>query len=410
MKVQDTSLIITSDYFKIVMEVVHKTFLKNHNLEKLPKALQLYGYGDFDEKKPNLKTDFEDIGAEFINGKYLYDKTREHYKGKPVIKLNTYYKSILLKYIGYKSFEEFVNDHSISDNEKDKQLSLITDEDIDKTYYYVNYYFGEDSIIIKGQTIITNNWKKIQHTYIYPQDDGSVKEHYNYGNIIKRDDTLHINTKTLLDDKLVEGASEIYYIGHKTPHNINYLIGTYCTFDIYSNTVAGQAILEKCKTKEEMITMSKNPVIPAYIALEIRNKRIINNRVVPNSYLELSEMSPYSSIYGSLAGKYKLEFDFNENDSEILEFEISYINYRIIPITPNVYFEKDDLQLLNKGSVVHFNIRFSGIIAFDRIDFYIKTYYLKDNTNNQKGVFSGIDNENRLVNGSFTLNFEKTAI
>ena len=136
---------------------------------------------------------------------------------------------------------------------------------------------------------------------------------------------MHI--QTLLDDKLVEGASEIYYIGHKTPHNINFLIGTYCTFDIYSNTVAGQAILEKCETKEEMIEKSKNPVIPSYIALEIRNKRIINNRVVPNSYLELSDNSPYSSIYESLAGKYKLSFDFNDGNSEILEFGISKINY-----------------------------------------------------------------------------------
>jgi hypothetical protein len=406
MKDLNPSLALTSDYFKIVIEVLHKTFLRKHNLQTLPKALQLYGYGDFDEKKPNLKQDLEAIGTDFINGKYLYDKTRELYKGKPIIKLNSYYKSILLKYLGYEDFQQFINDNSLSEDEMNKQMSLIDDESIDKTYYYVNYYFGEDNVIIKGQTIITNNWKKIQHTYLYPQDDGSIKEHYNYGNIIKRDDTLHINTKTLLDDKLVEGASEIYYIGHKTPHNINFLIGTYCTFDIYSNTVAGQAILEKCETKEEMIEKSKNPIIPSYIALEIRNKRIVNNRVVPNSYLELSDVSPYSSIYGSLPGKYKLSFDFNDGNSEILEFGISKINYRVIPITPNVYFEKDDLELLNKGSVVHLNIVFSGIIAFERIDVYIKTYYLKDDKDNQKGVFSGIDNENRLVNGTFTLNFE----
>jgi len=387
MKDLDSSLTLTSDYFKIIIEVLHKTFLSKHNLEKLPKALQLYGYGDFDEKKPNLKQDLEAIGTDFINGKYLYDKTRELYKGKPIIKLNSYYKSILLKYLGYEDFQQFINDNSLSEEEKNKQMSLIDDESIDKTYYYVNYYFGEDDVIIKGQTIITNNWKKIQHTYLYPQDDGSIKEHYNYGNIIKRDDTLHINTKTLLDDKLVEGASEIYYIGHKTPHNVNFLIGTYCTFDNYSNTVAGQAILEKCESKEEMIEKSKNPIIPAYIALEIRNKRIINNRVVPNSYLELSDMSPYSSIYGSLPGEYKLSFDFNDGDSEILEFGISKTNYRMIPITPNVYFEKDDLQLLNKGSVVHINIVFSGIIAFERIDVYIKTYLPKRRQGQSKRGF-----------------------
>jgi hypothetical protein len=405
MKIAHSSLSLTSDYFKILIEILHETYLKKHELKKLPRTFQLYGYGQYDETKPNLKQDFEAIGTDFINGKYLYDKTRDLYKGKPIIKLNAYYKSILLLYIGYEDFQQFLDDHILSEDEKDKQLSLIYDENINKTYYYTNYYFGEDNVILKGQTIIFNNWKKIKHTYIYPQDDGSLREHYNYGNIIRREDTLHINTKTLLDGKLVEGSSEIYYIGHKTPSNINFLVGTYCTFDIYTNTVAGQSILEKCESKEDMISKSKSPNIPPYIAMEIRNKRIINNRVVPNSYLELSDDSPYASIYNSMAGNYELVFDFENDTTEILEFKILGTNYKIVPITPNVYFEKDDLQLLNKGSVVHLSIDVSGIIAFDRVDIYSKTYYLKDDNHDQKGVFSGIDNENRLVNGTVSINF-----
>jgi hypothetical protein len=42
------------------------------------------------------------------------------------------------------------------------------------------------------------------------------------------------------------------------------------------------------------------------------------------------------------------------------------------------------------------------------VNIYVKTYYLKDDTttHTQQGVFSGIDNENRLVNGALTLNFK----
>ena len=65
------------------------------------------------------------------------------------------------------------------------------------------------------------------------------------------------------------------------------------------------------------------------------------------------------------------------------------------------------MELLNKGSVVHFWFNFAGIIAFDRLDIYFKTYYLKHKTEVQPGVFSGIDNENRLVNGTVEINFKQ---
>ncbi|WKX77835.1 hypothetical protein [Zobellia laminariae] len=272
----------------------------------------------------------------------------------------------------------------------------------------MNYYFGEDDVILKGETIISNNWKKIKHTYVYPQEDGTNKEHYNFGNIVRREDTLHINTKTLLDGKLVEGASEsIYYIGHTDPSNVRYLIGTYCTFDIYTNTVAGRTILERCDSKEDMEERSKNPTIPPYIAMEVRNKRIVNKSIVPKHFLEISEASPYASIYESLAGSYTLTFQFPDGFEEKLDFKILPTNYQMVVQTENVYFEKDNMDLLNKGSVVHFNLDLSGIIAFDHVDIYFKTYFLKDDSEKQDGVFSGIDNENRLVSGSVAINYSR---
>ena len=79
----------------------------------------------------------------------------------------------------------------------------------------------------------------------------------------------------------------------------------------------------------------------------------------------------------------------------------------MIPLTENVYFERDRLELLNKGSIIHFSIDFAGIIAFDQVDIYFKTYYLKEDSEIQDGVFSGVDNENRLVNGEVGINFDK---
>ncbi|MDC1226634.1 hypothetical protein N8013_03190, partial [Algibacter sp.] len=80
----------------------------------------------------------------------------------------------------------------------------------DITYYYLNYYFGEDNTILKGQTIISNNWKTIQHIFIYPLDDGTFREHYSNGSIKRQGDTITIKTNTLSGERYIDGASERY--------------------------------------------------------------------------------------------------------------------------------------------------------------------------------------------------------
>ncbi|WP_282122448.1 hypothetical protein [Algibacter mikhailovii] len=400
-----SSLILTADYFNVLLNSVHETFMLKHNIVKLPKAFQLYGYGAFDDDMPSLKHDFEAIGSEFINGKYLYDKSRELEKGKHTIKLNQYYKDIILLYLGYEDIKMFLDENKLSSPEYEKQYDLIYKDNDDLTYYYLNYYFGEDNTILKGQTIISNNWKKIQHIFMYPLEDGTFREHYSNGSIKRQGDTITIKTNTLSGDRYIDGASEIYYIGHKSLSDINYLIGTYCTFDIFTNTVAGRSILEKCDSKKIMEDNSKTDVIPPYIALEIRNKRIVNHSFVPRNALELSNNSPYASLYGQLPGTYTLTFSFDDGFKDTLKFKISHTDYQIITLTENVYIEKDRFELLNKGSVVNFRFSFSGIIALDRVNIYFKTYYLKNKSGTQEGVFSGIDNENRLVNGSLVVNY-----
>lgn len=401
------SLPLTSDYFGLLLEELKSKFKDTHNITDIPKSIQFFGYGNYDPEKPSLKSDLELVGTNVINGKYLYDKTREFHKGKPVIKLNSYYKAIVLLYLGYDSIDEFLKQNQLDNSTEKEQLQLLYEDSINQTYYYVNYYFGEHDSILKGETVVSNNWKKVKHTYKYPQEDGSIENYYNFGNIIRREDTLHINSKTLLDGKLVEGSSEIYYIGHNDLASLKYLIGTYSTFDNFTNTVAGQAIWEKCSSKEDMEARVKNPIIPPYIAMEVRNKRIVNKSSVPKHYLEISNDSPYASIYENLAGHYELAFKFADGSLEHLRFKLLSHNFKLIPLTENVYFEKDGLELLNKGSVVKFSFDFAGIIALDQVQIYVKTYYLKEDNELHHGVFSGIDSENRLVNGEVSIRFAK---
>lgn len=391
------AIVLSYEYFRILIEKILHQFKEKHQLHQLPKNYQLYGYDAFDETLPNLKSDFEALGHGVVNGKYLYDKLREFEKGKEHIRLNQHYKQLIFLYIGYPEIEDFFEANPLSEEENSKQKVLLQKEN-NLTYYYLNYYFGEDHLIIKGQTIISENWKKIRHTFLYPMENGGFREHYSHGNIKLNDDMLNIRTKTLSGEKYIDGASEIYYIGHKSLENINYLIGTYCTFDIYTNTVAGKSILEKCIDKEDMIQKSLSPIIPPYIAQEIRNQRLVNNVGVPQHALELSNKSPYASLYGQLPGYYHFRFLIDQQE-ELVEVDFSPLNYTVKSATSNVYIEENSIELINKGSVVNFRFHFSGVLAIEQVNIYVKTYFLRQKEKSLTGVYSGLDYENRPVHG-----------
>ena len=399
------AIVLSHEYFRILLEKIHQRFKEKHQLQQLPKNYQLYGYGAFEESLPNLKNDFEALGMEVVNGKYLYDKLREFEKGKERIRLNQHYKQLIFLYIGYPDIEGFFKANPLSEEENSKQQALLQKENTDLTYYYLNYYFGEDHVIIKGQTIISDNWKKIRHTFLYPMDNGGFREHYSHGTIMLKGDMLNIRTKTLSGEKYIDGASEIYYTGHKSPENINFLVGTYCTFDIYTNTVAGKSILEKCIDKGDMIQKSLSPCIPPYIAQEIRNQRLVNNVGVPQHALELSNKSPYASLYGQLPGRYRFRFMLEQQEEEV-EVDFSPLNYAIKSATSNVYIEENSVELINKGSVVHFRFHFSGILAIEQVNIYVKSYFLRQKDQPSSGVYSGLDYENRPIHGKVKISHQ----
>ena len=79
------ALPLIPEYFEALFALLKKRFKKKHGLLELPKSMQLYGYGNFRPELPNLKSDLEEIGNDFINGKYLYDKERDFHKGLSLI-------------------------------------------------------------------------------------------------------------------------------------------------------------------------------------------------------------------------------------------------------------------------------------------------------------------------------------
>ena len=67
-------------------------------------------------------------------------------------------------------------------------------------------------------------------------------------------------------------------------------------------------------------------------------------------------------------------------------------------------------QRMNQGNIrVLTEIHHStwNMQGIDTVDIYFKTYFLKEKNEIVKGVFSGVDYENRLVNGNVFIEFRK---
>ncbi|NNF35084.1 MAG: hypothetical protein HKN68_13300 [Saprospiraceae bacterium] len=402
---ESNTLLITSHCFKVLLDEVLNHFNKTHNHPSSIKVTQLYGFGNFNPDDPSLKQEFEKLTGSFINGKYLYHKSRELKSGKPVLKLNGFYKTVLFQYIGYEDIRSFTENMIQDNHEKARQLELISSSLKDQTYYYVSYHFGEYKEIVKAQVSVFNNWKNMEYKYLYPQSDGTFKEFLYHATVRKRADILNIRTKTLMDGRMVDGGESILYIGYGDPGRSAFILGVFSAFDINNRIIAGKTIHEKCDSREEMITKSKARKIPAYIAQEIRNVRIENESVIPNDKLEISQKSPYSITYEKLPGNY--HFDLLQNDKSIgdFSFRIDKDTFRITPLISGVLINRDQFEVIQNGSVIHFSFMLTGIALFSRLEVFFKTYYLSKKENNIRGVYSGLDIENRLVSGDVNVVF-----
>ena len=401
-----STLHVTAYCLNVLMDEILKKLERTYPSILQSGISQIYGFGNYNEKSPNLKAELESISGVFVNGKYLYDKKREVLSGKPIIKLNRPYKHLLFEYLGFENVATFIDKHVNDTEERSKQLELISSPEKSQTHYYVSYHFGEYKEIVKAQVIVKDNWKTLEYKYIYHQDDGSIKTFIYYGDIKKRADALHIQTRTFVDGKMVPGGETILYIGYGDPAKSKFMLGVFSAFDINNRLIAVRAIHEKCTTAEEMIKRSLEKKTPGYIAQEIRNQRLENEIHIPNDKLEISSKSPYYLTYEKITGEYNFSFDTKDNDLFDISVRIDPDNFKISSLIPGVLINKDEIELIHNGSVLNLKLKLSGLASFLQLDIYVKTYYLSETSKVVKGIFSGVDFENRLVSGDVIINFK----
>ena len=408
--IENKTLLVTAYCFRILFDEILKKFKTQYKDQAavLGKVTQLYGFGNYNANLPSLGRELEKLTGGFINGKYLYDKQRELQMGKPFIKLNGYYKIVLFQYIGYEGIVDFTKEVIKEKQEKAKQLALIQKDTLEQNFFYVCYYFGEYKEVVKCQVVVLNNWKNLQYTYLYPLKDGTFRKFLAYGTANRRADILHVRTKTLMDGRMIDGGEDILYIGHTEPSTNAFMLGVFSAFDINNRVVAGKIIFEKCDSKAEMIAKSTTLKIPAHIAQELRNVRIENDAVIPNNALEISTNSPYSITYNKIPGNYTFTLF---QDNELLgnfQFSIHPDTFKLAALTEGVLIVKDHFELIQNGTVLHFSLQLTGIALFSRLEVFVKTYYLNRGETDIKGVFSGLDIENRLISGIVKVDYKRS--
>ena len=392
-------LILTKAVLSILIEKIIENFTEKYTIKDNYTEAQLFGFGNFDEDKPSLKKDFELIFKDYINGKYLYNKSRETSTGKPFIKISRDYKYIFFNYLGYKDVYEFIAQDFINPDQKNQQLKILQQEKDIEDFFYVCYYYGEDKKMHKGQVIIYKKWKNVEFKYVYENKKGQTGIYSYYGNVINSEGFVFFDTKFYIGNKKNEGAKFIFFVGKSSPHERNYLIGTYTGLDKYDNTIAGKIILKKVGSRAKMEEEASKKNFDPIFSLELNKKRIIVESIIKKNPMMFSATSPYAQILNDISKKYILTFQNGEDFHEIpVQLQKSHMNIK--SLNSSFILINDQINLIDKGQIIYLTFSVKGLFYIQKTSIYVKSYDLLQNKNNTIGKYTAIDINNDIISGN----------
>lgn len=344
-------------------------FSKHYAVEiKTLTVFQLYGFGNYDEKKPNLKGFIVEKTNKWINGKYLYNKIREIEKGNSeYIKMRRDYLSLLIITAGHDNYKEYLQDsHYISDAIREIEREHIEeDSNTENTLYYIGYYVEDQQYFVKSKFTIhkmkTATWeilywernsKPILYTYFgkcVPTGESALSFYFSKEN-------SSLNKECFVN---------LFYGNNMQSKPV--LLGAYCGFNRNNSPVIGKLIFEQVNDKETQDEKVKsediNPIFHHYLYSE----RMEVESILPHKDSDLSLSVNRLQIVNFLVGDY-FGFYLDEN------------NY-LIPIQFKVLNKLGELTLkINNNS-------FKGIGRINKTENYlIAEFSEKDNSYSQFSI------------------------
>lgn len=393
----NSSLLLTKHTFNILLEAIIRHFKESHAIENY-KDFQLYGFGNYDTEKPNLKNDLELILRAYVNGKYLYNKQREIVSGKPIVKISREYRDLFFNYLGYTGVYDFLEKEIDNKDERLKQKALLENLSQNEEFYYVCYYYGEDKKMTKGQLIIHNNWKTFELIFVYLNTNDEPVFYDLFGTIKQENNFVHFDCKHFIQNKKIQGSKMIFYVGMASYSERPILIGAYSSFDKYDHSIAGELMFVQMNSKQEMERESKSTDFHPAICQELIKRRQIIPSRIPKKLSKISSESPYASIFGKIPRSYKAIFSIEEKQIE-LDFSIQKYHYNIVSTMEDIELENDRIAIEGKGQILELHFDITGIFRLQKASLYIKNYELFSENKIGTGTFSGVDINNNPVAG-----------
>ncbi|UII78792.1 hypothetical protein [Flagellimonas sp. CMM7] len=396
-KTDDSAILLTKFAFSRLLDAVIHHFKTSHTIRGY-KDSQLYGFGNYDSERPNLKNDLELVLRGYVNGKYLYNKQREVASGKPIVKISREYRNLFFNYLGYKGPLEFIENEITDREEKEKQLQLLHTNASNETHYYVMYYYGEDRKMTKGQLIIYNNWKTFDIKFVYFNSRQEYTLFELFGTIKQENNFVHFDCKHFMSGNKIEGAKMIFYVGLSSFNERPILIGTYSSFDKYDHSISGKMLFVRAESKLSMEQESKSMEFDPIICQELVKKRLIVTSRLPKQLSKISPQSPYASIFGKVPNAYRAIFSVG-NEEITFDFHIQKHHYSITSDTEDIEIENDRVSIESKGQILELHFSVIGIFLLQKVSLYLKVYNLLSEEKRTTGQFSGIDINNNIVSG-----------
>lgn len=334
------------------IKVTHNLLLSLHKelLEQLSEhytiktktltVFQLYGFGSYDEKRPNLKTFIAERTGQWINGKYLYNKIREIEKGSSKdIRLRRDYLSLLILAAGYDNYTEYLNNSPyISEETKKEEVDNYKESTPDEdTQYYIGYYVEDKQYFIKSKFTI-NKMKTASWEILYWEKDHIPTFYTYFGKCVPTGESALSFYFSKENSSLNKECFINIFYGNKMQSK-PILLGAYCGFGRHNNPVVGKMIFEQVDNEEmqdEMVRSKEiNPVYYHYLYSE----RLEVESILPHTESDLSISSNKFEILNFLTSDY-LGFYLDKNNYLIpisykigndigeLTLRVSNTNYR----------------------------------------------------------------------------------
>lgn len=359
---------------------------------------QLFGYGNYNTDKPNLKQYISEVTDVNVNGKYLYNKFLEWRKGSVPIRFTREYTDLYFNAAGYQNLQEFLEKVDLPEAVVKEQQDLSNDKTIGtEEENYVGYSQNEEGDIYKSKLVLSKGSKGVKWILIYRENDTLIEYTYN-GEIKYQENGMSFifdNAKSELDRSLFIG-----FAYDKSIRIIPYLIGAFSGFDRDRLPVTGVVLFQRKRTWEEVENACSDAEIDSRIVNFLRGKRWTVSGTFPQSLDGLPQNPIGQNSSGAHRDRSLIQTPFYFQGAFHLYFTDDPIDSDLIPLEINQYgevsftrhsFEYTGTAFISEGAILSIQITHCNLMPHSAQILAFVGKYAKDQIAWTKGTWHGLD-------------------